>query len=147
MDNNSPYQEHAVASSSNKTTPKAKRSRKHQRLDSPKALSKNKTRLSVGATRTISAARGKATPLRPALQDLKCGTTSAMNVSPSHGTLHETTRKLSTDVEGHDEKVNLEMTEASLCDSDFFGSGDQQLLVGVHGEMPQNTVDDTTVDF
>ncbi|KAL9021841.1 MAG: hypothetical protein Q9185_000968 [Variospora sp. 1 TL-2023] len=147
MDNNSPYQEHAVASSSNKTTPKAKRSRKHQRLDSPKPLSKNKSRLSVGATRTISAARGKATPLRPALQDLKCGTTSAMNGSPSHETLHETTRKMSTNVEGHDENATLEMTEVSLCDSDFFGSGDQQLLVGVHGEMPQNTLDDTTVDF
>ncbi|KAL8655385.1 MAG: hypothetical protein Q9210_000919 [Variospora velana] len=147
MDSNPPYQKHAVASSSIKTTPKAKRSRKHQRLDSPKPLSKNKNRLSVGATRTISAARGEATPFRPPLQDLKCGTTSAINVSPSRGRLHETTRKRSIDLEGHDENVNLEMTGVSLCDSDFFGSADQQLLVGVHGEMPQNTIDDTTVDF
>ncbi|KAL9060056.1 MAG: hypothetical protein Q9206_001214 [Seirophora lacunosa] len=147
VDSNPPYQEHAAASSRNRMAPTAKRSRKHQHLDSPKPPSKNQARPSVGATRTTSAARGKATPFRRPLQELQCGMTSEMNVSPVGGRLLESTPKMSLDAEGHDENVDLEMTGVSLCDSDFFGSADQQLLAGVRGEMAQNTSDDTTVEF
>lgn len=139
-----PVHEHEGTSRSTKASPNAKRSKLHQRLDAPRS-SKNKVRPSIGAR---TSARIKATPSRRPLQSRDAGAAATeTNVSPTRYSPQKMAMKQPFHEGVQDENVEIDMTGVSLCDSDFFGSNDQQLIAGIHDEMAQGTFDDTTAEF
>lgn len=139
-DSVSPIREPEVTSRSIRASPTAKRSKKQQ--DSPKT-SKMKPRASI--TARTPATRVKATPLRQPLRNISAASPTGFNISPAR----ISPRKMATKHQENElgENEDLDMTGVSICDSDFFASNDQQLVAGVHREMPQGTFDDTTAEF
>ncbi len=140
IDNVLPLREPELTCRSVRASPTSKRNKTYQ--GSPRD-SKIKPRASLVAG--TPATRTKATPLRRPLRNISAAASTGFNVSPAR----ISPCKLATTHQKNElgENDDLDMTGVSTCDSDFFASNDQQLVAGVHGEVPQGTFDETTAEF
>ncbi|KAL8997015.1 MAG: hypothetical protein Q9169_003605 [Polycauliona sp. 2 TL-2023] len=123
-----------------KESPEHKRSRTNKHVTcSP--LSRNTSRVSdeTGALASCN----KAKPMRRPLADVDAGLQTRLNISPVRSSSSKGIWKQWVDE--NDAGENTQQAEGSVCDSDFFGSTDRQLMDKIHEDAPHfGLPDDTT---
>ncbi|KAL8679211.1 MAG: hypothetical protein Q9186_004508 [Xanthomendoza sp. 1 TL-2023] len=129
-------------------SPQHKRSRTATELGSSNQGSNNRLRPSISAGEPATC--NKATPMRRPLAGLDAGIQSKRRMSPTRrGSQHKILNQAwhEQHAGGNDENVNTGIGEASLCDSDFFASADQQLIADIHDDAPSMEFSDETTEF
>ncbi|KAL8699539.1 MAG: hypothetical protein Q9224_001365 [Gallowayella concinna] len=129
-------------------SPQHKRSRTATELGSSNQGSNNRLRPSISAGEPATC--NKATPMRWPLAGLDAGIQSKRRMSPTRrGSQHKILNQAwhEQHAGGNDENVNTGIGEASLCDSDFFASADQQLIADIHDDAPSMEFNDETTEF
>ncbi|KAL8673584.1 MAG: hypothetical protein Q9168_001982 [Polycauliona sp. 1 TL-2023] len=126
-------------------SPEHKRSRRTSFLSSS-PLRQNKDRGPDDTGKSASCNKGRR--IRRPLADLDAGLQTRLNISPMRSSVGKG-RRLKPWLENAnaDADENTQQAEGSVCDSDFFGSTDQQLIDKIHEDAPHLGLPDDTTEF